>query len=74
VACAERIARLDLEVVEVEEGRLQAAAEGGFVDAIMLQYAPWLEKDSPLNKALDSANISGCRKCSAMINQTLTDR
>ena len=33
---------------------LQAAAEGGIVDAIMLQYTPWLDKDSPLNKALDA--------------------
>ena len=33
---------------------LQAAAEGGIVDAIMLQYSPWLDKDSPLNKALDA--------------------
>ncbi len=35
---------------------IQAAAEGGIVDAIMLQYAPWLEKDSALNKALDVAH------------------
>ncbi len=34
---------------------IQAAAEGGVVDAIMLQYTPWLDKDSPLNKALDVA-------------------
>jgi aryl-alcohol dehydrogenase-like predicted oxidoreductase len=34
---------------------IQAAAEAGIVDAIMLQYAPWLDKDSPLNKALDVA-------------------
>jgi aryl-alcohol dehydrogenase-like predicted oxidoreductase len=33
---------------------IQAAAEGGIVDAIMLQYSPWLAKDSPLNKALDA--------------------
>jgi predicted aldo/keto reductase-like oxidoreductase len=33
---------------------VQAAAEGGIVDAIMLQYAPWLDKDAPLNKALDA--------------------
>ena len=26
---------------------IQAAAEGGIVDAIMLQYTPWLDKDSP---------------------------
>jgi predicted aldo/keto reductase-like oxidoreductase len=34
---------------------IEAAAEGGVVDAIMLQYRPWLDKDSPLNKALDAA-------------------
>jgi predicted aldo/keto reductase-like oxidoreductase len=33
---------------------IQAAAEGGIIDAIMLQYHPWLDKDSPLNKALDA--------------------
>ncbi|MGP0069955.1 MAG: aldo/keto reductase [Isosphaeraceae bacterium] len=34
---------------------IEAAAEGGGVDAIMLQYRPWLDKDSALNKALDAA-------------------
>lgn len=34
---------------------IQAAAEDGVIDAIMLQYRPWLEKDSPLNKAIDAA-------------------
>ena len=34
---------------------IKAAAEAGIVDAIMLQYAPWLDKDSPLNQALDVA-------------------
>jgi aryl-alcohol dehydrogenase-like predicted oxidoreductase len=33
---------------------LQAAAEGGIVDSIMLQYTPWLDKDAPLNRALDA--------------------
>jgi predicted aldo/keto reductase-like oxidoreductase len=33
---------------------IQAAAEAGIVDAIMLQYTPWLDKDSALNKALDA--------------------
>ncbi len=33
---------------------IRAAALGGIVDAIMLQYHPWLDKDSPLNKALDA--------------------
>ncbi len=32
---------------------IEAAANAGIVDAIMLQYRPWLEKDSALNKALD---------------------
>jgi predicted aldo/keto reductase-like oxidoreductase len=34
--------------------QLQAAAEGGFIDAIMMSYAPWLGKDSALNKAMDA--------------------
>jgi predicted aldo/keto reductase-like oxidoreductase len=38
---------------------VQAAADGGIVDAIMLQYTPWLEKDSPLNKALDACHEKG---------------
>ena len=38
---------------------LQAAAEGGFVDAIMLQYTPWLDKDAPLNRALDACHKKG---------------
>lgn len=38
---------------------LQNAAEGGFVDAIMVQYTPWLDKDSALNKALDACHKSG---------------
>lgn len=33
---------------------IQAAAEGGIVDAIMIQYRPWLAKDEPLNRALDA--------------------
>ena len=33
---------------------MQAAAESGVVDAIMLQYTPWIDKDSPLNKAIDA--------------------
>ncbi len=36
--------------------QLQAAAEGGFVDVIMLKFSPWLEKDSPLNRALDACH------------------
>jgi len=38
---------------------IQKAAEAGFVDAVMLQYTPWLEKDSPLNKGLDVAYEKG---------------
>lgn len=38
---------------------LQAAAEGGFVDAIMVQYSPWLDKDAPLNRALDACHKAG---------------
>jgi predicted aldo/keto reductase-like oxidoreductase len=38
---------------------IQAAAEGGFIDVIMVQYSPFLEKDSPLNKALDAAHQAG---------------
>ncbi len=38
---------------------IQAAADGGFVDAIMLQYTPWLEKDAPLNRALDACHEKG---------------
>jgi len=38
---------------------LQAAADGGFVDAIMLQFTPWLEKDSPLNRAIDACHKKG---------------
>ncbi len=38
---------------------IQAAADGGIVDAIMLQYTPWLDKDSPLNKAIDACHEKG---------------
>jgi predicted aldo/keto reductase-like oxidoreductase len=38
---------------------IQAAAEGGIVDAIMVAYVPWLEKDAPLNRALDAAHAKG---------------
>jgi len=38
---------------------LQAAADGGFLDAIMLQYTPWLAKDSALNRALDACHKRG---------------
>jgi aryl-alcohol dehydrogenase-like predicted oxidoreductase len=38
---------------------IQAAADAGIVDAIMLQYTPWLDKDSALNKALDACHKKG---------------
>jgi predicted aldo/keto reductase-like oxidoreductase len=38
---------------------IQAAADGGVIDAVMLMYTPWLDKDDPLNKALDSAHKAG---------------
>ncbi len=38
---------------------LQSAVEGGFVDVIMLKFAPWLDKDSPLNKAIDACHKRG---------------
>ncbi|HEV3167973.1 MAG TPA: aldo/keto reductase, partial [Isosphaeraceae bacterium] len=38
---------------------LQAAAEGGFVDVIMLQFTPWLDKDSDLNRAIDACHKRG---------------
>jgi uncharacterized protein len=38
---------------------ITAAAEAGSVDAIMLQYRPWLDKETPLNKALDAAHAKG---------------
>ena len=38
---------------------IEAAAEGGFIDAIMVQYTPWAMKDTPLNKALDAAHKAG---------------
>jgi aryl-alcohol dehydrogenase-like predicted oxidoreductase len=38
---------------------IKAAAEGGFVDVIMVQYSPFLEKESPLNRSLDEAHKAG---------------
>jgi aryl-alcohol dehydrogenase-like predicted oxidoreductase len=38
---------------------IEAAAQGGFVDAIMVQYSPFLDKESKLNKALDTAHKAG---------------
>ncbi|WP_435020415.1 aldo/keto reductase [Tundrisphaera sp. TA3] len=36
--------------------QIQNAAEGGFMDVIMLKYTPWLPKTDPLNKALDACH------------------
>jgi uncharacterized protein len=38
---------------------LNAAAEGGFVDAIMLRYNPFLEKGGDLDQALDACHKAG---------------
>ena len=38
---------------------ITAAAEAGWVDAIMLSYTPWAGKDHPINKALDAAHEKG---------------
>ena len=38
---------------------IQSAAQGGFVDAIMLSFTPWIERDDPINKALDAAHAKG---------------
>ncbi len=38
---------------------IKAAAEGGIVDVIMLQYRPWLDRDSALMKAIDAAHERG---------------
>jgi len=39
--------------------QIQNAAEGGFIDVIMLKYNPWIPKDTPLNKALDACHKKG---------------
>ena len=36
--------------------QLQSAAEGGFIDVIMLQFSPWLDRDAPLNRAIDACH------------------
>ena len=38
---------------------IEAAAKGGYVDAIMVAYTPWAGKDHPINKALDAAHEKG---------------
>jgi predicted aldo/keto reductase-like oxidoreductase len=39
--------------------QIQAAAEGGFIDVIMVAFSPWLTKDDPVNRALDAAHKKG---------------
>jgi predicted aldo/keto reductase-like oxidoreductase len=41
------------------EAYLNAAAQGGFVDAIMLRYNPFLEKGGALDKAMDACHKAG---------------
>jgi aryl-alcohol dehydrogenase-like predicted oxidoreductase len=38
---------------------LSAAAEGGFLDAIMVRYTPFYVKGSPMDKALDACHQAG---------------
>ena len=38
---------------------IQAAAEAGSIDALMLMYNPWIAKDSAINKALDTCHAKG---------------
>jgi predicted aldo/keto reductase-like oxidoreductase len=38
---------------------LQSAAQGGFVDAIMLQNNPWVAQDDDMNRALDAVYKRG---------------
>ena len=38
---------------------IEAAAEAGWVDAIMVSYTPWAGKDHPIHKALDAAHEKG---------------
>ena len=39
--------------------QIQNAAEGGFIDVIMLKFTPWEPKGSALNKALDACHEKG---------------
>ncbi|MFO0889299.1 MAG: aldo/keto reductase [Isosphaeraceae bacterium] len=39
--------------------QLQAAAEGGFIDVIMIQNNPWLAEQAPINRALDACHKRG---------------
>jgi predicted aldo/keto reductase-like oxidoreductase len=39
--------------------QIQAAADGGFIDVIMLAFSPFLKNDDPVNRALDAAHKRG---------------
>lgn len=39
--------------------QIQNAAEGEFIDVIMLKHTPWLDKTSALNSALDACHAKG---------------
>ncbi len=39
--------------------QIQNAADGGFIDVIMLAFSPFLAKDDPVNRALDAAHAKG---------------
>ncbi len=38
---------------------LNAAAEGGFIDAIMVKYSPFIDKDPEFDRALDACHKAG---------------
>ncbi len=38
---------------------IEAAALGGIIDAVMIQFRPWIKKDEPLMKAIDVAYKRG---------------
>ncbi len=38
---------------------LMAAAQGGFLDAIMVKYTPFFTKGDPFDKALDACHQAG---------------
>jgi len=52
---------------------LNAAAEGGFVDIIMLQYNPFYPKGGPLDLALDAAHKAGIGLVAMKTMRTLND-
>jgi len=38
---------------------IELAAKENYVDAIMVAYTPWIDKDHPMHKALDAAHAKG---------------